>query len=118
MPTLITLEQAKNHLRLTDWGESPSPEDDDLQLKIDAATSAVITFIERYEDEDWADEIAGWTETTVPRDIKGAVFDMLEYLWRFRGGDVEQDRPRLGLSGLPTSTEGILTRWHDPALGA
>ena len=116
MPTLITLQQAKNHLRLSDWGESPNPEDDDLELKIDAAEAAVKTYIERSDDEDWADEIAAWTEITVPRDIKAAVFEMVSYLYRFRGDDVAQDQPKSEHGDLPQNVKMLLFRWRDPAV--
>lgn len=116
MPTLITLAQAKEWLNLTDWGESPEPEDAKLQLMIDGATAAIVAYIERPDDEDWADEIAAWTETTAPRDIKAAAFEMTDYLWRFRGGEVAQDQQKSEHGDLPQNVKMLLYRWRDPAV--
>jgi len=116
MPTLVTLAQAKAHLRVSDWGESPGPEDLDIQLKINAATAIVITYIDRSDDEDWSEEIQSWTEETVPGDIQAAVLCMVEYLYRFRGGDVLTDAPKSQHGWLPPDVVNYLTRWRDPAV--
>jgi hypothetical protein len=116
MPTLVTLAQAKAHLRVSDWGESPGPEDTDIQLKVNAATQMVITYIDRPDDEDWSEEIQSWDETTVPADIQAAVLFLVEYLYRFRGGDVASDVPKSPHGFLPPDVVNYLTRWRDPAV--
>lgn len=116
MPTLITLEQAKSHLRLSDWGESPSPEDTDLQLKIDQATEIVIDYITRPNDIDWQEEIQSWTTTSVPKGIQAAVLAMTGYLYRFRGDDVAADIPKSQHGFLPPDVVNYLHRWRDPAV--
>ena len=111
-----TLLEVKAHLRLSDWGESPGPEDTDLQLKLDQAEDIVQTYIERPDDADWADEIASWDDTSVPPGIKAAVLCMVGHLYRFRGDDAAADAPKAEHGFLPPQVVNLLHRWRDPAV--
>ena len=81
---MITLAQAKAHLRIrTPDGD---PADVDLQLKIDGATDAIRRYVGRSAYGQtfvakWADP-----DTTDP-DAQAAVLLQLGELWRFRGDD-------------------------------
>jgi hypothetical protein len=41
---------------------------------------------------------------------------MVEYLYRFRGGDVLTDAPKSQHGWLPPDVVNYLTRWRDPAV--
>ncbi len=107
IPTIVTLEQAQAHLRLSPIlsGSPGSPADDpDLQLKLDAATEAVCRRIAQRNplDLDWIAEIEGWTtalsaspdspSTVAPAVVKLAVLEQTAELYRFRGDDEPSQR--------------------------
>lgn len=110
MPALITPDQARSHLRISDGG---SPEDADLELKMEQATSIVLNYIERPDDPDWSDEIASWTVATVPRPVHAAILVQLGELWRFRGDDTTADAPKNQHGFLSPQVERYLTRYRD-----
>lgn len=120
---LISLEQAKQHLRLPPSAGSPpgSPltdEDLDLQLKIDAAEALVLDYVAQRRTDTaspaWLDQVVSWDLTTVPPVIAAAVLLQLGELWRFRGDDeTGPARPHGHLSPMITA---ILHRYRDPAL--
>lgn len=114
---LVALLVAKRHLRLGDSVDSPlSSADTDLQLKLDQAEAIVLNYIKRPDDADWSDEIDSWTEDTVPGDVQAAILYQVGELHRFRGDDVDQDKPRRE-DGYPTpAVKALLHGYHDPAL--
>ena len=81
---MVTLAQAKAHLRITTPDGDPT--DADLLLKLDSATAAVRRYVGRSEYGQTF--LALWLspETTDP-DAAAAVLLVLAELWRFRGDD-------------------------------
>lgn len=80
---LVTLEQAKRHLRV--WHDD---EDADLQDKIAQASDIVVDYIQRPELE-WTDAVDG-TPSNAPMRVQAAVLMVLDILWEQRnGGDIE-----------------------------
>lgn len=75
MVDLITLEEAKTHLRVDN-----DDDDKDIALKITAASAAVLNYItdKKFIDED------GSLSGDVPADIKSATLIMLGYLYAQR----------------------------------
>lgn len=94
-PIVVTLEQLRSHLKLPQPSGSPAigPDDDDLQLKLDAATQTVCEYIaDRYNDatanEEWIAEIEGWTGSPqAPPDVKLAILEQAAEFYRFRGDE-------------------------------
>lgn len=132
VPQVVTIEQARAHLRISDSASSPaSSADFDVALKLQQATEAVIWFIaDRREDQDeWRAEIAAWTpieidpdgavtrtspDTTVPAVVAAGILSQLEYLSMFRGGD--EKPPQVGESGLLLSVERMVWRYREPVI--
>ena len=69
MADVITLEEAKAHLRITS-----DAEDGDVNDKLVAATQLVIDYLSR-RDTDWNDEMEAWTADTAPASIKAYRID-------------------------------------------
>jgi hypothetical protein len=79
MSALVSLLEAKDHLRVTD-----DDSDSDIASKVLTATDIVIDYIER--------PAHGWTEETVPWRVKGAILLVLGALFHDReGGDPLSD---------------------------
>jgi hypothetical protein len=122
IPTIVTLEQAREHLHLPPSSGSPDPADADLQMKVDAATQLICEYISDRNPADpaWIAEIESWGLTgspTVapPALIQLAVLHQFGELVRFRGDDAEGPS-RNPYSSLSPIIEGLLRRYHDPAL--
>lgn len=124
IPTVVTLAQARAHLNmpLAALDGSPSAEDADLQMKIDAATQLVCEYISDRQPDDavWIAEIEAWGLTGSPAVppppvIQQAVLIQFGELVRFRGDDAEGPF-RNPHSHLSPFVEGLLRRYHDPAL--
>jgi hypothetical protein len=81
---MVTLAQAKAHLRITT--PAGDPMDVEIQLKLDAATMAIRRYVGR--SEYGLTYVTAWTspETSDP-DAQAAVLLQLGELWRFRGDD-------------------------------
>ncbi|AHE52631.1 head-tail connector protein [Sphingomonas sanxanigenens] len=92
MVALVTLAEAKAHLRVED-----DDQDADIDLKRLAAGDIVIDYIKRPDH--------GWTEATAPFLIKSAVLLMLGELFANRE-----------TADLPPGARSILHRFRDPAL--
>jgi hypothetical protein len=81
---MVTLAQAKLHLRITT--PDGHPDDADLTLKLAAAEAVVTRFVARVQMG--ADFVAQWTSPDLtPADAQAAVLYQLGELWRFRGDD-------------------------------
>lgn len=118
IPTLVTLAQARAHVNAV-----RTDDDDDLQLKIDAATQLVCEYIadRQPEDEDWIATIEGWdgvsSPTTAPPIIVQAVLLQVGELYRFRGDDPEGDVPKsVDPGGLAPIVARMLHRYRSPVL--
>lgn len=92
MVALVTLAEAKDHLRIDD-----DDQDADINSKRLAASAIVIDYIKR--------PLHGWTEETAPPLIKSAVLIMLGELFANREA-----------ADLPPGAKAILYRQRDPAL--
>ena len=92
MVALVTLAEAKDHLRVT--GDD---DDADITLKVGMATDIVIDYIEK--------PAHGWDATTAPPLIKAAILLVLSPLYDDSEGDPLSDPVRR-----------ILHRQRDPAL--
>lgn len=130
VPTLVTLEQAKAHLRLsvTYEGSPPAPvaagsplsaDDADLQMKLDVAHQIVCDYIADRHPVDlaWVAEIEAWTMTSVgspstlvPPVVQMAVLEQCRVLF-LRG-----DGPAEDLIGPPMVVRNLLARYHDPVV--
>lgn len=83
MVALVTLQQAKRHLRILH-----DDEDEDLLDKIQQASEIVIDYIQRPELE-WI-EAVGDTPSDAPFRVQSAVLMVLNIVWDNRsGGDIE-----------------------------
>lgn len=108
--SLITIDQAKAHLRIDTDSLSPSDAADaDLLLKMAQAESIILDYLKvPVTSPEY------WDSTTVPPLVQAAVLLMLGELYRFRGDDVEAPTHTIGdLSPVITN---ILRRYRDPAL--
>jgi hypothetical protein len=114
--SLITLEQAKRHLRLSIPVTSPPDEAElDLLLKMEAAEHIILDYLGLTSQSPPA-----WTdETNVPPLVQAAILLQLGELYRFRGDDPGTviSSPSRGEAGsLSPVIEGMLRRYRDPAL--
>jgi hypothetical protein len=102
---LVTLEQAKRHLRV-DY----SDEDEDVLEKADHASAIVLNYLNR-NDLTWTDADNGSpvVKSDAPFEVQAAVLMVLDILWDIRnGGDIEYAQADGYLSKPITA---ILHRW-------
>lgn len=113
-PELVTLEDVRRQLRLPTVAAS-ADEDEDLRMKLYAATATVLDYIARPTDDVWTAEVAAWTIDSVPRVIQQAILVQVAELYRFRGDDAGMTpTPNHGfLSPLVTA---LLHRYRDMTL--
>lgn len=118
MADLITLQEAKRHLRLPEEFDSPlSAHDEDLQAKIDQATELVLGYIARRStDTTWAATVAAWTIETAPQVVRAAILRQTAELYRFRGDDPANEAPVTDGGYLSPGVATLLHRLRDPAL--
>jgi hypothetical protein len=111
---LITLQQAKDHLRITTAAGDVG--DADLLQKMAAAEAAILAFINTTEH--WRGITATWTdETNTPADVQHTVLLQLASFDRFRGDDAPNEGPaREDTADLSPEIVRILRRWRDPVL--
>lgn len=81
MPELITLDEAKGHVRLTH-----DDEDADLNDKLEAAQAIILRAMRR-RDTAWNAEIEAWTAATVPRPVRQAIIVQFGELTAKRGDE-------------------------------
>lgn len=98
---LLTLAQAKAHLRIT--LPPGDPGDADLQLKLDQAESAIRKWLKKQDDPTW-------TADTVPPDITAGILLLLTDLYEHRG-DLQTNAPDVW-----ESITLLLCRRRDPGL--
>lgn len=96
MLDLVTIDEAKTHLRI-----SINEDDDDLQIKINAASKMVLSHIGE-DDSTYADY------ASVPADVKAATLVLVGRLDMDREGDVDGD------GHLPPVVRALLSDYHDP----
>lgn len=113
---MVTLAQAKAHLRI----DTPEghPDDADLQLKLDGAEAVIRRYVGR--SELGKGYVTQWTDpSTTDRDAQAAVLLQLGELWRFRGddpGSINYSPARDPGSDLSPVIVGLLRRFSHSVL--
>src|SRR5262245_3372578 len=105
IPALVTLAQAKAHLRIT-----TSDGDADLQLKLDAAQVHVLLWCSTTPRSKAIAE--AWTAETVPPVVHAAILLKVGELDRRRGDDLE-GAPRREDEPLLVDIHELLRAYHD-----
>lgn len=113
MTMLVTLTQARAHLR-----SDTSDDDEDLTLKIHAASAAVINYIRNGADtftDSAGDPIldTAGDPVGIPYEIKAATLLLIGYLYRNRDGDPDKD---FSLGFLPFPVMALLYPYRDPSV--
>jgi hypothetical protein len=113
MVDLVTLAQAKDHLRITTVLGDPS--DADLDLKRAQAQAIILEYCTTTAH--WREVALTWDATTVPFAVQAAILLELGELWRFRGDDRADEGPAAtdGFDLAP-AIRALLTRSRDPVL--
>lgn len=102
MATFVTTDEARRHMR---WPIlSGSPDDSDLQQKLDAAEALILDFIARPNDTARTAEIAGWagSPTALPHIVKLAILMQCADFCSHRGDE------RLEQPGIAPEVEALL----------
>lgn len=115
MTMLVTLEQAKAHLRVTHTAD-----DDDIILKTEAASAAIINYLKPAVTDAFLDTAGDPIMTgdsppvsTVPRIAQQATLLMLGWMFCYREGDDE----KAFIPGyLPAPIISLLYPLRDPTL--
>lgn len=114
---MVTLAQAKAHLRITT--PDGHPDDADLLLKLDAATAAIRRYVGRSAFGQVFVDV--WQDpTTTDPDAQAAVLLQLGELWRFRGddpGSINYSPGRDLNADLSPVIVGLLRRFSHSVLG-
>jgi len=104
LPPLLTLADAKIHLRITDTAH-----DADVQQKLDEAQDVILDYVGEQVDP-------LWTDTTAPPRVLSAIKIYLTLLYEHRGDDMATEaatwaairrlleRTRLQAIGVPEAT--------------
>jgi hypothetical protein len=114
MVMLVSLDQAKDHLRIDN-----DAEDNDLVLKIKGASRAVMRYLKDTGTESFTDSFGDVYEDSngvalnVPEDIQSATLLMLGYLHRDRDGDTEK---AYTMGFLPAAVTALLYPLRTPTV--
>lgn len=95
---LVSLTEAKEHLRLTD-----TTHDTDVTAKTAAAQEAILAYLTEAGDP-------AWTAATVPRAVKHAMLLLLTHLYENRGEDMAPD------DNVWMAISRLLALYRDPTL--
>jgi hypothetical protein len=100
MATLVTLQQAKDHLRI-----NHNNRDADIFEKVEQASDIVLTYLDERA-------VAGWSDGTVavPGNVRAATLLVVGHLNRHLGDEMENDER------LWESVKRLLVAFRDPAL--
>lgn len=107
MAKLVTLDQAKRHLRIYHDDENI-----DVAEKAEQASDIIIDYIKR-PDHGWTNAVDPSTPSDAPSLIKAAVLLQLGYIWEYRGDEEPEFVQADGY--LPRAVTSILHRYRDPA---
>lgn len=115
MTYLVSLDAAKLHLRIDSGGD----DDNDLAIKIQAASGAVLNYIsdQSFLDSSGETEIDSSGEVVgVPYPIQAATLIILGMLYKERDGEGfdERSSPRLGDITLPKTVHFLLDPYRTP----
>lgn len=94
MVALVSLEAAKRHIIIED-----DFRDADIRAKTEEATDIVVDYLKRPDH--------GWTEETVPGQVRAAILLTFASLFRNPDGDVDP---------LSDAVRSLLHRLRDPAI--
>lgn len=113
MVMLVTLAAAKDHLRIDN-----SDDDNDLTLKIHAASGTVLNYIRNGADEftdSAGDPILDSNDVPIgiPFEIQAATLLLVGYLYKDRDGDPDKAFTH---GYLPMGVMSLLYPYRDPAL--
>jgi hypothetical protein len=104
--SVITLQQAKDHLQIVTATVSPmDAQDRDITLKMAQAESIILDYLKTFET---------WDDETVPPLVQAAVLLQVGELFRFRGDDLPG--PVYDTGQLSPTITALLRRYRDPAL--
>lgn len=113
VPGLVSLQQAKDHIR--DTSAEGSAGDADLILKLDAAEATVLDYVG--STAYWRTIAATWTYGTVPPFVRMAILLQFAEFWRFRGDDLGSQGPARDVGfDLSPSVRALLNRTRDPVV--
>lgn len=122
IPTIATIEQLREHLKLPAPVGSPPVDDPDLQMKLDTATELVCEYIadKHPADPSWIAEIESWDANgspgqAAPKVVVLAVLIQAGDFYRFRGDDAADDRPKRDPGYLVPSVEMLLSKYKNRA---
>ena len=114
MATLVTLQQAKDYLRLA----TPAGHADDaaLQLTLDAAENGILDYLSPYPED--AARVIGWGPGAAPPIVPQMILFQCGEYWRFRGDDPEGGSVRRDLErgDLHPLVVGALRRLRTPVI--
>lgn len=99
---LVTLVQAKAHLRIT--LPPGDPGDVDLQLKLDQAEALILNYLSTGADAAWV------SPATVPGPVSAAILLLLTHLFENRGDDQKAD------ADLWLAVDRLLVRYRVSAI--
>lgn len=114
---LVTLQQASDHLR-----RDTSDDDNDLTLKIHAASAAVLNYLDEGAESflDSAGDVlvdSNGDPTGVPFEVQAATLLLIGEFYKNRGGMQEGEiDQKWGYGYLPRSVVALLYPLRDPAL--
>jgi len=112
---LVTLQEASDHLR-----RDTDADDDDLTLKIHAASGAVLNYLKSaspYEIDSNGDPVEDSSGPVVRFEVKAAVLLMLGELYKNREAEQAGEVPtQWGYGYLPRPVVALLYPLRDPAL--
>jgi len=112
---LVTLTQAKRQCRIA--APDGDPDDADLQMQLDAAEAAVVTYLKREPvGRSYAE---GWIADplTAPVDVQHAILGLCNVFWWNRGNTPElQTAPLDPHSELPVFVMSLIRRWTAPVV--
>lgn len=123
-PTIVTVDELREHLRLPtilEGSPGTSPDEADLQRKLDAATELVCDYLVADQgspaDEVWIEEIEGWTvgSPSAPALVIMAVLEQAAELYRFRGDDDNSSDRKRNRDEITPAIGNLLTKYHRPS---
>ncbi|MFV8873644.1 head-tail connector protein [Serratia fonticola] len=108
MIELVSLEQAKAHLRIDDdYG------DDDLTLKIQGGSAAILAYIQGSRDLIVGENGAVIQNTEALTRVQNALLVLLGYMDRNRGGEEEE---KLQQGNLPVAVTMLIYDLREPSV--